>query len=311
VRLFQEMGDPEASAVRALMAYPLCIRGPLSKALAITDETAEMALRYPEMGERLFGLSAPDYNLFWRAWLLARMGRFEDAGRAATRAVAAGRDRSVLELVAWALPVHSLVAYLTGEGKGAVGRASEAVGVADELGSPFHSVLALEGLGAASLAAGRGEDALRPLHEALTLARDRHVGLFDESSLLAYLADAHLHVGDEAAAVQAADEAVAVARQQAARVHECQALVARARALRSMAGLDAGKAIAADLTEASAAIEEVGAHAWSPFVHEERAQLAGLEGDVTIWERELREAHRLFAATMARGHAARLTKELA
>jgi hypothetical protein len=78
-----------------------------------------------------------------------------------------------------------------------------------------------------------------------------------------------------------------------------------------MAGLDAGKAIAADLTEASAAIEEVGAHAWSPFVHEERAQLARLEGDVTIWERELREAHRLFAATMARGHAARLTKELA
>jgi len=184
-----------------------------------------------------------------------------------------------LELVAWALPVHSLIAFLSGEGGGVVGRAVEAVGIADELGSPFHTVLALEGLGAAYLAAGRGTEALRPLQDALVLARDRHVGRFEESSLLAYLADAHLHVGDGAAALQAAEDALAVAQAQKARVHECQALVTRARVLRSVAGLEAQKMIAADLAAAEVAIDEVGAHAWSRFVHEERARMADLEAN--------------------------------
>ena len=59
-----------------------------------------------------------------------------------------------------------------------------------------------------------------------------------------------------------------------------------------------------------AAIEETGAQAWSPFVHEERALLARLEGDGPTAERELCEAHRLFVAIGAAGHATRLTKEL-
>jgi hypothetical protein len=35
--------------------------------------------------------------------------------------------------------------------------------------------------------------------------------------------------------------------------------------------------MASDLAAADVAIEEVGARAWSPFVHEERARLAELE----------------------------------
>ena len=68
-----------------------------------------------------------------------------------------------------------------------------------------------------------------------------------------------------------------MARAQVARVHECQALVTRARVLRSVVGVDAAKNIADDLAAADIAIEEVGAHAWSRFVHEERARLARLD----------------------------------
>ena len=150
--------------------------------------------------------------------------------------------------------------------------AEESVRIADELGSAFHSVLALEGLGVAYLAVGRGDEARQPLAEGLALARDRHVGLFEEASLLAYLADAHRCAGDAAAAVEAAEAAVAIAQRQNAGVHECQALVAHARALRAAGGNDRA-AISDVVAAARRAIEDVGAVAWLPFLAEEEARL--------------------------------------
>ena len=310
MRLGDEMSNPGVSAARFMMGYVLSVRGPLPLALLHNDEMIKRTAEEPSLGVHLFGGSLLPYTLFHRAWLLARMGRLEEAGRAAEQAAAIGRERSVMELVAWALPAHSLIAYLAGDGTGAVGRAAEVVGLAEELGLPFHSVLALQGLGAACLADGRGEEAIRPLQDALSLARDRHVAVFEESSLLAYLADGHLQSGDGDAAIRAAEEAVAVARAQRARVHECQALILHARALRSVAGRKARKAVAADLTDARSAIDEVGARPWLPFLHEERAQLARLEDDGPTWHRELGEAHRLFVELCAAGHAVRVAKEL-
>jgi adenylate cyclase len=277
LRLGEEIGSREIGTANTILAYSLSARGPLPLGLAHADKAVEVAQGDLELGADLFGASMVNYSLFHRAWLLARMGHLEDAARAADQAIAAGRERSEPDLIAFALPVHALIGFLSGDGEVAIGRAMEAVRFAGELGNPFHTVLAQEGLGAAYLAAGRGEDALPPLRDALALARDRHVGLFEESCLLAYLADAQLHVGDETAALQAAEDAVAVAQAQAARVHECQALVTRARMLRSVVGPDAGKAIAADLAAADAAIEEVGAYAWAPFADEERVRLARLE----------------------------------
>lgn len=311
MRLGDEIGDREVSVVRFILAYALSVTGPLPLGLSYNDEIFELASGAPDVGVGLFGTSIIPYSVFHRAWLFARMGRLEEAGSVADRAIAIGRERTELELVAWALPVHALVAFLTGEGEGAVGRALEAVGLAEDLGSPFHSVLALEGLGAAYLAAQQGKAAIRPLQDALVLARERHVALFEESSLLAYLADAYLDAGDGDAAIEAAHGAVVVAQAQKARVHECQALLSRARVLRSTATPVAGETVAADLAEAGAAIEEVGAHAWLPFLHEERALLARLEADPPKWERELREAHRLFLAMGARRHATRVASELA
>jgi tetratricopeptide (TPR) repeat protein len=274
VHWLEEAREQEAMAARALIAYPLSIRGPLPAALRHTDETVDQALSYPAMGDRLFGLKMPHYNLFWRAWLLARMGRFDEAAGAADQAETAGWEASMPEIVAWARPVHALIAFLSGDAAGAVDHALESARLADELGSAFHSVLALEGLGAAYLAAGQGAEALRPLADALALAHDRHVGLFEEASLQAYLADAHRAVGNDGAAVEAAEAAVAVARRQNAGVHECQALVAQARALRTAGGADARAAIGDVVAAAHRTIERVGATAWSPFLAEQEAWLA-------------------------------------
>jgi class 3 adenylate cyclase len=271
MRLGEESGHREMSASRFILAYMLSVRGPLPLGLSYTDDILKLAETDPDLGVPLFGARLSNYSLFHRAWLLARMGRLAEAARTADRIISIGRERSELELAAWGLPVHGLIAFLAGGGADAVGRTSDAVALSDELGSPLHMVLALQGLGAAYLAAGRAEDGLRPLQDALSLARERHVALFEEASLLAYLADAYLQVGDPDAALRAAEDALAVARAQRARVHECQALLSHARVLRLTIGTAAGEAIAADLAEANTAIEETGAHAWSPFLHEEHA----------------------------------------
>jgi class 3 adenylate cyclase/tetratricopeptide (TPR) repeat protein len=274
VGVLEDAGEDEAIAARALMAYPLAIRGPLSTALRHTDETAKQAVAYPEMGQRLYGLPMAEYNNVWRAWLLPRMGRFELARAAAEHTIAAGRTRSLPELVAWGRPVHALIAYLSGEAEGTVDYALESVDVAQELGTAFHSVLALEGLGAAYLVAGCGAEALIPLRDALALARNNHVALFEEATLLAYLAEACRSSGDEAGAVEAAEAAVAVARRQNARVPECQALVVQAGALRAAGGVDAWQTIADVVAVAQRTIADVGAVAWLPFLAQEESWLA-------------------------------------
>jgi hypothetical protein len=61
-------------------------------------------------------------------------------------------------------------------------------------------------------------------------------------------------------------------------------------------GRQATREIEATLAEADAWLEMSGAKSYEPFLHVERAELARLSGDDTARRRELREAHRLFAA---------------
>ncbi|MGH8992450.1 MAG: hypothetical protein ACRDZ7_13160, partial [Acidimicrobiia bacterium] len=138
IRLGDEIGNREIGIARTILAFVLTVRGPLPLGLTHIDEMLELAGGDTDLGSVLFGAGLVHYSHFHRAWLLARMGRLDDATRAADRAVAIGRERSEPDPVAFALPVHSLVAFLAGRGEGAVGRAMEAVGLADELGSPFH-----------------------------------------------------------------------------------------------------------------------------------------------------------------------------
>ena len=94
-RRLEEAGEMESkAAAKALMAYPLAIRGPLPAALHHTDETIELASVYPEMGQRLFALNMSHYNLFWRAWLLARHGPVRGS-RPSRRAGRGRRSRDV------------------------------------------------------------------------------------------------------------------------------------------------------------------------------------------------------------------------
>jgi hypothetical protein len=64
------------------------------------------------------------------------------------------------------------------------------------------------------------------------------------------------------------------------------------------------------LARARELVEETEARVYVPFIAEEEARLAQLEGDQSAFERQLRDAHRLYTEVGATGHAKRLAREL-
>ena len=64
------------------------------------------------------------------------------------------------------------------------------------------------------------------------------------------------------------------------------------------------------LVRAQELIEETGAQAYQPEVHECRAHLARLRGDAPAAQREIEDARRLYAAMGATAQVERLAKEL-
>jgi len=66
----------------------------------------------------------------------------------------------------------------------------------------------------------------------------------------------------------------------------------------------------AAFAQASSLVGETGAKQYEPFIHLERADLARLTGDEPTRLRDLREAHRLFAAMGAPIRAEQVAREL-
>jgi hypothetical protein len=132
-----------------------------------------------------------------------------------------------------------------------------------------------------------------------------------EGECFAVLAHARLGLGAPARALEAAEEAVARARERVMRMYEIRALLARAHVLSATEGAPARSRVEADLRDAAAVIEATEARVFTPQVHVERAALAHVLGDEATRQRELREAHRLFTEMGATVRAEQVARELA
>jgi tetratricopeptide (TPR) repeat protein len=276
--------------------------GPLAKGLAWADRGLAACDKDPELGAALIGYSPLAMTRYLRAALLIRMGRLAEARVDAEQSLVLGRSRSEPEIVAWSLAILAHVACLTDDGD-PVASAKEAVSLAEETGNVSSLVIGLEALATATLTVGgRPDEAVVACQRALAEARNQHSGLFLEASLLASLAQAHLAANQPARARLAADEAVAVARRRGAHVAEGPALLTSAQARRAMG--EPNDAVADDLAAALVLVHQTGALTYEPFIREE---LARLHCD----EHQFQEALRLFTAIGARGHAQRLSAELA
>jgi adenylate cyclase len=293
--------DPEFQAT-ICVAPPLALvfTGPLAEGLDWTDRVLKVCADNPEQGVSYLGYSPLTRILNSRARLLARAGRLAEAAQDNQRCVRLARSRGETEMLCWALSLVAELAWLTGEGDGGLPAAEEALQLAEDTGNTAGMILGLESIAMAQVALSPSE-AIHACQRALAAAREHRSGLFEEPSALAHIARARHAAGDPDGARVAAEEAVAVARGQGARVVECLALLTRAQVQRAT---DAGpEKVLADVDAALALARDTDALTYEPFILEE---LSRLHDD----EIQLRGALRLYRKIGATGHARRLEAEL-
>jgi adenylate cyclase len=314
--LADELGLAEARAgARVSSVYAHLNAGRIAEALALAEEGEEITGGDARMGLDIAGFSYLVWFAVIRSALLALLGRLDAARRSLERGLRLARESGIPENLGWARGMLTTVAACSGERAiGDLGdvraAARQAMEIAEELGSAFSRVGAYNYLGAAQLVHEDWAEAERAFSTALELARRNRTGREFEAQLLLRLARARLGRGDAAGARRAAEEAVTLARERGQASHESQARIALARALCASGGGEARAAVEDELERASALLETTGCRAFAPRIAEARAELAHALGDEARWERELREAHRLYSEMGATGYAQRVAEEL-
>jgi ATP/maltotriose-dependent transcriptional regulator MalT len=172
--------------------------------------------------------------------------------------------------------------------------------------------MAYGGLGQALALSQRWDEAENALTHAASMARERNTGFTFLPRTLVCLARSHLAKGEIGPARATLAEAIELIDQVAAtyQVPRIEAELVQAQLWLRTEGTDARQRIEEILESVASWIEETGARAYAPAVHELRAELAELLGDEAARAGELREAHRLCVEMGAIGHAERLKKEL-
>jgi tetratricopeptide (TPR) repeat protein len=243
-------------------------------------------------------------SLFIRGVLLALMGRIGDAQDVADLMRRPGGEQLSLLL-------RAQLPDFVGDPRQLRTAAQELARFGEDSGVTQTLIRGDLWLGVAHLRESAFEPAIERIERALSRARESRTSLHLEAQMIAYLAEATLGSGDNRRARELALEAVARASSQGARIHECQAQIALARALCTGQRPDRADAVRAALDRARDLAESTGARFFEPQIHEVSAEFARELGNETHYERDLREAHRLYTEMGATGHAERLARELA
>ena len=305
LRLADEAGDDVASAyTRWVLAVVLSYCGRLREGLARLAESEALSGADPDFGAPLAGFSFYGTTLAVRGMVLMLMGRLAEAAQLRERAIELAQGRRDVEVLRTAHMAGVVWSWFTGDPVGALHHGHRFLELADATAGGVWAIEGAKALGQALLLNEQWSDAVVALEEALARMRERHLVLYAEPEVLANLAEAVVALGDCGRARALADEAVTTARQRG--IMGVDTLLTRARVRRLCDGTPAAAAIEADLEHAIAEVERTDAWAFAPFIHVERAEVARLLGDEVAYQRELHEAHRLFAAMGATGHVSRI-----
>ena len=170
----------------------------------------------------------------------------------------------------------------------------QSVETAERSGVPVAVVYANYGLGIAHCVAESWADAANCLERAVRVAREEETAQMEEPAFLARLGEAYAGLGDGARAKETVEQALLLARERLLPLNEAIALLSRVRVLRRIDGKDAREEIEETISRAETLADRLGFASMQPFLHLERAHLAGLAGDSASRESELRRAHGLF-----------------
>ena len=284
--------------------------GALSDALVLVDRVIELTRDDHMLGAALVGFNPHVFAIFYRGVIRLAAGHLSEARTDLDRAIELAQDQGDLELVAMAGGFYSLLGWFVGDPTMGLAYTRQGVDIAEKIGSPLARGQAYGFLGIVHVQREEWDAAVSALQNELAIARAHRTLLFVEAGTLAMLAQAYLGRGEYAVARSTAEQAVAVARQRGSRLFECDGHMTLAQVLMRIEGTSARAAIEGALEDAQRLIAATGARSRAPFLHLRRAELAQLGGDEALYERELRNASRLFTAIGATGHVARLRQIL-
>jgi adenylate cyclase len=308
LRLAEQTDDlPLQLEVRSVVMFATGFNGHLAESLALADDLIAAYERHPTASGGALLANPHHTALWWRAYLLACTARLDESERETQRTVALARTRGDDELLVWSLSQIQAVAFWRGDPGPVLDCAHQAVEAAERCGSQALVSYAYDFLGRAHCVREEWEAAVPALERARAIARETGTNILMMPTVMSFLAQAYLALGDR-------DRAVAVAREGVAGLGSANERINAAIGLAHvlLTGVEASDRDEARrlLTGALDAIAASGYAAREPFARVELARLAEHEGDPAARERELREAHRLWSDMGATGHAERVAREL-
>jgi adenylate cyclase len=311
VRYADEASDPNLQVLgRANLVTALHWAGHLIDAVEVAQEAIELSQKDLNLGSSFFGYRPHVWILGSRAATYTEMGLYERARQDLDRALLLARQREEIVPAMVAVGNRVLLDEAIGEVSRSLGRAREAVELAEKTGNQVARSFAYRWLGRACMLTQQWDDASNALHHCLEVARGNNTGLNQEAAMLGDLARLHYELGDASKARTLAEEAIEVARQRGTDLPIPPARIVLAQALLHANDPTLAGEIEAALESAMEFVEKTGAERYRPEIHEVRAELAHLRGDEAEQRRQLREAHGLYVESGATGHAQRLATQL-
>ena len=296
-------------AERSFLAFACVFAGCLVEGI----EVCETACRLPP--DPALGAEFTSYSPFLgilnaHAWMLSRLGRINEATAVCERAEHLARKHGDNEVLTWLQLPRIELDTCCANSAAARDHARYALETGEKSATPQARMSGLIVLGIAHRLNFEWDEAVGMLEDAAHAVVGGANRQF-EGWVRAELAKALLGRGDLDRAEQEAQTAVTVSQAQHSRCDEVRANLALAHTQLHRADAPALVRAGQALVRAQELIDETGAQAYQPEVHECRSHLARLRGEAPIARCEIEEARRLYTAMGAAAQVERLTRELA
>jgi adenylate cyclase len=297
-------------AQRSLLAWGCLFAGHLVEGIDVCNAAYQRLPADPALGAEFVGAMPFLGILTAQAWMLCRLGRVNEATAVCERAEALARAHGENEILS-ALQAHVRIELDIIFANPALARehARSAVEAGEKAGNPALRMNGLTALGTAHRLNKQWDEAVTVYQEVVSAATGGLRGI-QEGWFRAELAEALLGRGDLDQAEHEAQAAVTVAHARHSRCDEVRANLALARTQLPRADSEALARVEQALGRAQELIDETGARAYQPEVHECRAQMARMRVDTETARYELDAARRLYAEMGATTQVERLAREI-
>ena len=290
------------AALKMTSAYAHFSVGKINESYAIANELYDSTPADTSYGADYIGYSPRIGALIVRGWTSTLLGRFDETRSSFAEATQLLGDNSYGDMPFWMTVVTGKAAALSGVCENPRAISARSFEMAERFGTDFGHAIPIYELAMYHIAGCDWDNAIATLKQFLELDASDHSAAICKASALAHLAEASLHTDDVETAQRSAREAMAYASSSGYR-WDLEPWLAQARV--SMATGDRDEAKSA-LDEFETLIEQTGARAFLPFLHEGRAEFSSAFNSEWSRNEELEEAKRLFEESGASGHAVRI-----